>query len=102
MQKDLHDYLSRIGREGGRKSRRRLSSEEARRMVKIREARKLYRKFHARCFWSAPPGLEITGRCFWSAPPGLEITGEDLDWVIRKLREQGGREGWEAAARLCR
>ena len=88
MQKDLHDYLSRIGREGGRKSRRRLSSEEARRMVKIREARKLYRKFHA--------------RCFWSAPPDLKITGEDLDWVIRKLREQGGREGWEAAARLCR
>ncbi|MFP4351302.1 MAG: hypothetical protein ACLFRP_05530 [Puniceicoccaceae bacterium] len=88
MRKDIHDYLSRIGREGGRKSRRRLSTEDARRMVKIREARKLYRKFHA--------------RCFWSAPADLTITGEDLDWVIRKLREQGGREGWEAAARLCR
>jgi hypothetical protein len=82
----LRKFLTEIGRNGGRKSRRRLTSDEARRMVRIREGRKVYRQFHA--------------RCFWSSPPDLKITEEDLSWVARKLREQGGREGWEAADKL--
>lgn len=87
MQNELKVYFSQIGRNGGRKSRRCLSPEEARRMVCIREARKAYRRFYS--------------RCFWSSPPDLKITGEDLEWVAQKLREQGGREGWEVAEKLC-
>lgn len=88
MDSNLRQYLSEIGRRGGQKSRRWLSPEEARRMVSVREARKAYARFHA--------------RCFWSAPRDLRITIDDLPWIAQKLREQGGREGWEAAEKLCR
>jgi len=88
MDARLKSYLSEIGRRGGQRGRRVLSSEDARRMVRVREARKLYRVFHDRCFWNAPKELHI----------GLE----DVDWVAHKLREHGGRAGWEASARLCR
>jgi general stress protein YciG len=37
---NIHDYLSEIGRRGGQKSRRRLSSEDARAMVQKRWAKK--------------------------------------------------------------
>lgn len=57
-------------------------------MVRVREARRYYRAFYDRCFWNSPKDLKI-GR-------------EDVDWVARKLRENGGRAGWEAALRLCR
>jgi len=88
MDEQLKSYFSEIGRRGGQRGRRTLSSEEARQMVRVREARKLYRIFHDRCFWNAPKDLRI-GR-------------EDIDWVAQKLRENGGRAGWEASARLCR
>lgn len=87
MDAQLKSYLSEIGRKGGRRSRRSLSSEEARQMVRVREARRLYRMFHDRCFWNAPSDLLI-GR-------------DDIDWVARKLRENGGRAGWVAAYKLC-
>lgn len=80
--------MSEIGRKGGQRSRRFLCAEDAREMVRIREARRLYRRFHKQCFWNAPADLRI-GR-------------EDIDWVVQKLREQGGRAGWEAASKLCR
>lgn len=57
-------------------------------MVRVREAKKLFREFHDRCFWHAPRDLRI----------GVG----DIDWVARKLRENGGRAGWEAASKLCR
>jgi hypothetical protein len=88
MDARLKMYLSEIGRKGGQRSRRVLSSEEARLMVRIREARRLYSAFHDQCFWNAPRDLRV-GR-------------EDIDWVARKLRENGGRAGWEAADKLCR
>lgn len=87
MDAHLKSYLSEIGRRGGQRGRRALTSEDAREMVRIREARKLYRVFYDRCFWNAPKDLCI-GR-------------EDIEWVAQKLRENGGREGWEASARLC-
>lgn len=88
VSKELTAYLSEIGRKGGQRSRRTLTPDEARRMVRVREARKLYAKYHARCFWNAPPD--------WK--PGAS----DIDWVVEGLRKYGGREGWEAASRLCR
>lgn len=81
-------YLAEIGRRGGRKSRRTLSPEAARDMVRVREARKAYRNFHT--------------RCFWSYDPDLQITLDDVPWVAERLMRDGGHEGWELGAKLCR
>lgn len=87
MNSQLKSYLSEIGRKGGQRSRRALSSADARQMVRVREARRLYRVFY--------------DQCFWNAPRDFRIGNEDIDWVARKLRENGGRAGWEAASKLC-
>ena len=81
-------YLAEIGRRGGTRSRRRLDPEEARAMVRVREARRAYRRFHADCFWSFAPDCRI----------GLS----DVAWVADRLRRHGGRAAWEAANKLCR
>ena len=88
MDARLREYLAEIGRRGGRVSRRTLSPEQARGMVRIREARRAYRRFYY--------------QCFWSFAPDLAITEADIPWVIEQLRKHGGRSAWEAAARLCR
>ncbi len=87
MDDAVRKYLATIGANGGRKSRRSLSCEEARLMAKVRDARRAYKKFHA--------------RCFWSYRPDLKITAEDLPWISRELMKQGGREAWSIGARLC-
>jgi hypothetical protein len=87
MKRSIREYLAEIGRRGGRASRRELSPEQARAMVRVREARRAYWRFHA--------------QCFWSHPPDLEITAADVPWVAEQLRCHGGREAWEVAARLC-
>jgi hypothetical protein len=88
MNSTLRSYLSEIGRRGGRKSRRTLSPDEARRMVRVREARRAYRRFHAQCFWSYPPDLVI----------GVD----DVTWVAEQLMRNGGDEAWAVGAKLCR
>ena len=87
MNKEVSAYMAMIGRKGGLKSRRTLSHEEASRMVRVREARKLYRRFHA--------------RCFWSYPQGLQLGAGDIAWVAQQLRAHGGAAGWREAHRLC-
>lgn len=57
-------------------------------MVKVREARRAYRRFHAECFWSYDP--EYT------------IGPTDVEWVAEQLRKTGGREAWVVAGALCR
>lgn len=88
MDAATRNYLQEIGRRGGRKSRRALTSEQAREMVRIRQAKLAYRNFHARCFWSYPADLSI-GR-------------DDVDWVVDQLRRNGGRDAWLVAEALCR
>ena len=88
MNEEIRSYLSEIGRRGGRRSRRTLDPETARSMVKVREARRLFRKYHATCFWSSPPDLDI-GK-------------NDVEWVARTLMKNGNLEAWRAAQRLCR
>jgi hypothetical protein len=87
MDQSIRRYLSEIGRRGGRASRRVLTPEAARAMVGVREARRAYRRFHA--------------RCFWSYAPDLRITAADVGWVAEQLRRHGGRDAWETAMRLC-
>lgn len=80
-------YLAEIGRKGGTVSRRTLDPDTAREMVRVREARRAYRRHHATCFWSYDPELEI----------GMG----DVEWVARTLMKHGNREAWELGRRLC-
>ena len=84
----VRQYLRRIGRRGGLKSRRALDPAIARDMVRVREARRAFRRFRTTCFWSYRPDLVI----------GLA----EVPWVVEQLKRQGNREAWRVAARLCR
>ena len=84
----ISEYLARIGRKGGSKSRRRLSPEEAKNMVRVRETRRAFRKFHA--------------QCFWYMREDIPITLADVPEIVRGLRQNGGRQGFLLAAKLCR
>ncbi len=88
VRKEVRAYLAAIGRKGGTKSRRSLSCETARDMVRVREARKIFREFHA--------------QCFWFMRPDLRVTAEDIPELVRGLRQNGGRQGFLLAAKLCR
>lgn len=88
VEANISRYLAEIGRKGGQRSRRTLGPEQARAMVRIREARRAYRDFYDTCFWSSPPSYQVGER--------------DIPWVIKQLRAHGGAKGWERANRLCR
>lgn len=88
MRPEVRAYLAEIGRRGGRRSRRVLHPEMARQMVRLREAKRAFVRFRA--------------RCFWSAPTDYVVTTADIPWVARQLMTHGGREGWQLGARLCR
>ena len=84
----MRKYFAEIGRRGGQKSRRTLDADTARNMVRVREARRAYRRFRASCFWSYRPDLTI----------GMD----DVDWVAETLMRNGNREAWTIGRRLCR
>lgn len=88
MDKSLRTYLSEIGRRGGKRSRRVLGSETAARMVRVREAKRAFKRFHS--------------LCFWSYDPNYSVGAEDIPWVAEQLKKHGNREAWNLAARLCR
>lgn len=85
---EITRYLAAIGARGGRKSRRMLDSDTARAMVRVREARRAFRRFRT--------------MCFWSYRPDLTITAADVPWVAEQLMKHGNREAWRVGARLCR
>jgi hypothetical protein len=84
---EIKRYLAKIGKRGGEKSRRVLSRKDAQAMVRIREARRAFRKYYAQCFWFMRDDLEI----------GLE----DIPEIVKGLRLHGGQRGIELAERLC-
>ena len=88
MPRTIRQYLAEIGRRGGQKSRRSLDPHIARDMVRVREARRAFRRFRT--------------LCFWSSPPHLVITLADVPWVARQLMTHGNREAWRVGAQLCR
>ena len=49
-------------------------------------ARRLYREYHA--------------RCFWNSPRDLDITVEDLPFVAKGLRLYGGHDGFRLSGKL--
>jgi hypothetical protein len=84
----VRQYLAEIGARGGRKSRRALDPGTARSMVRVREARRAFRRFRT--------------SCFWSFRPDLVIRSDDVPWVAEQLMKHGNREAWRVGARLCR
>jgi hypothetical protein len=56
-------------------------------MVLVREARRAFKKFYTPCFWSFAPDLKISAK--------------DVCWVAEQLMKHGGREAWQAGAKLC-
>ena len=83
----IHNYLSAIGKQGGRKSRRTLDPTTARDMVRVREARRAFKKFYY--------------QCFWSFDPGITIALDDVSWVSEQLMKNGSRKCWEIGRSLC-
>lgn len=81
-------YFAALGARGGRKSRRRLDADTARAMVRVREARRAFRRFRASCFWSSRPDLVIGAK--------------DVPWVAERLMKHGNRDAWRIGAKLCR
>jgi hypothetical protein len=84
----VRSYFAEIGGRGGRRSKRTLTSEQAKAMVKVREARRAFKRFRA--------------LCFWSYNPDMKITIDDVAWVAETLRNHGNRKAWEVADYLCR
>jgi hypothetical protein len=80
--------MATIGRKGGQRSRRTLTTEQSRQMLRVREARRAFKRFKA--------------LCFWSCDPGLKITGGDVAWVAEMLMRHGNRDAMEVAILLCR
>ena len=87
MDKRVIKYLSEIGSRGGKKSRRRLDPDTARDMVRLREARRAFKKYHA--------------KCFWSYDPNQVITRSDISWVALELKKNGDLKTWQIGCRLC-
>ena len=85
---DVRRYLAEIGARGGRRSRRVFAADTARSMVRVREARRAFRRFRV--------------MCFWSYRPDLVIGAADVPWVAEQLMKYGNREAWVVGARLCR
>lgn len=88
MDEAINTYLKNIGRRGGLKSRRKLSTDDAKNMVRVREARRAFKKYHT--------------ECFWSYSPDYKITANDVDWVAEKLMENGNSKLWHIGVKLCR
>lgn len=57
-------------------------------MVRVREAQRAFRAFHA--------------QCFWYMRKDIEITLADVPEIVRGLRQNGGRKGYLLASKLCR
>jgi hypothetical protein len=87
MDQNLKTYFSQIGSKGGKKSKRKLSSEDARNMVILREARKAYRDYYA--------------SCFWSYDPNLIVSINDVHWVAEQLQKYGDLTAWKKSKKLC-
>lgn len=88
ISQEISSYLASIGRKGGIRSRRKLSTQQARGMVHIREAKKAFRMFHSQCFWYLDKDMKITSK--------------DLPEIVRGLRKNGGQKGFLLADKLCR
>jgi hypothetical protein len=64
------------------------ASDAAARQRRLELARKAFKEFYA--------------QCFWSYREDAEISEEDIPWVLRELRHNGGHRGYRLAGEICR
>lgn len=64
-----------------------MSKSQEQESERVKLARRAFREFYAQCFWSYREDLEITEAL--------------VPFVVRGLREHGGRAGYRVAAELC-
>ncbi|MGA2662475.1 MAG: hypothetical protein ABSH34_33765 [Verrucomicrobiota bacterium] len=64
------------------------ASDTAARQRRLDLARKAFREFY--------------GQCFWSYRQDAEIAEEDIPWVVRELRHNGGHRGYRVVGEICR
>lgn len=83
----LKNYLSEIGSKGGKLSKRKLSTSDAKNMVRVREGRRAFRKYYS--------------SCFWSYDPNYKIKLEDLPWLAKQLQLNGDLEAWKKSKKIC-
>ena len=57
-------------------------------LVRLREARRAFATFYS--------------PCFWYLRENMTITLADVPEIVRGLRQNGGRQGFLLAAKLCR
>lgn len=88
MAEQVSEYLARIGSRGGKKSRRGLTREQARRMVAVREAQKAYDTHRS--------------EYFWYARDGVKIDEASVPFVVQGLMNEGDRAAFEKARRIKR
>lgn len=87
MKPEVKTYLAKIGRSGGKKSRRTLDRTTARNMVRVRELRRNFRRY-----WET---------AFSERPRNYRASLEDAAWIVAGLRKHGGEEGKRIADKLC-
>ncbi len=63
------------------------TTDEAKSNRRLELAQRAYQDFYA--------------QCFWSYRRDLKITEEDIPFVIRELRLNGGHKGYRIVAELC-
>jgi hypothetical protein len=56
--------------------------------AKLEMAQGAFREFHARCFWF----MRLDA----------QIVAEDVPYICKRLRADGGRRGFQIAAEICR
>lgn len=91
--REVRAYLAAIGSKGGAKSRRSLSSETARDMVRVREARRMFNL----------PALieEYRERCLWFLRPDyVPKTVSEIIKVLDLIERYGDRTGYERAEEI--
>lgn len=44
---------------------------------------------------------QFHSRCFWFMRDDVQITAEHIPYICRRLRSDGGREGFFLAAQIC-
>jgi hypothetical protein len=65
-----------------------LASDTEARQRRLELARKAFKEFYA--------------QCFWSYREDAAITEEDIPWLLRELRLNGGHRGYRVAGEICR
>jgi hypothetical protein len=66
----------------------RIGDDAEARQRRLELARKAFKDFYA--------------QCFWSYRPEAEITEDDIPWVVRELRHNGGHRGYHVVGEICR